>query len=404
MTAAEWIVRSICRLLPAGLRDWGEAMAQEAASIERPAAAIAFALSCGAWAVREALGHALRLALTPTAMDAARVVTRRTPWGAREAALTCAIAATCFGLVSLAEAGAPARHLILNLTALIAGLIIVLPFRRHDPVTAPFVGVVAILVGLILLLTAVFGDEASDARRWLSLGDVALQPSLIGLPFLLVAFARSRDIMTTAGLVLAAVAIALQPDRAMAGAIVAAVGVAALMRPDRVALVMLSVALACFVAATLQRDAVPATAFVDGVFRTASSTSFIAGLAVWGGVGILLLPPVLGLRRSRETAVAHAAFGATWLALIAAAVFGDYPTPVVGYGGSAIVGYVWSLLALPAEVSQSEWRAPMTGSRSLTTIDRDADRSGHPYGSTRPAAEATKSWLCQRLFQAATGS
>lgn len=46
MTAAEWIVRRICRLLPPRLTDWGEAMAQEAASIERPSAALIFAVGC----------------------------------------------------------------------------------------------------------------------------------------------------------------------------------------------------------------------------------------------------------------------------------------------------------------------------------------------------------------------
>jgi hypothetical protein len=30
-----------------------------------------------------------------------------------------------------------------------------------------------------------------------------------------------------------------------------------------------------------------------------------------------------------------------------AAALGNYPTPIVGYGGSAIIGYALSLLALP---------------------------------------------------------
>jgi hypothetical protein len=380
MTAAERLVRFVCRLLPPGLRDWGEAMAQEAASIERPGAAMAFALGCAAWIVRQALDHALRSALTPAGIDPAELAARRTPWGFRQAAITCAIAATGLGLLFLAEAGAPARYLTLNMAALVAGLILVLPFRRRDLVTAPFVGVVAIAVGLILLLTAVLGDEASGARRWLSLGSVVLQPSLIGLPFLLVAFARSRDIMTTAGLVLAAIALALQPDRAMAAAMVAGVGIATLMQRDRMAQVTLSVALPCFIVTTLRHDAVSATAFVDGVFRTASSTGLVAGLAVWGGVAVLLAPPILGLRRSRQAAAAHAAFGATWLVLIAAALFGDYPVPVVAYGGSAIVGYLWSILALPADLSQSE---PAPTGRGPASYDAAEDASSPRRSAAR---------------------
>lgn len=377
MTAPERIIRAVCRLLPPRLRDWGEAMAQEAASIEKQGAAMAFALDCAAWVVREALGHALRTALTPGG-NPGDLATRQSSWGFREAALTCAIAATGLGLVFLAEAGAPAPYLILNLTALIAGLIIVLPFRRRDPVATPFAGVVAITTGLILLLTAVFGNEASDARRWLYLGGLVFQPGLIGLPFLLVAFARCRDMMTTAGLILGAIAIALQPDRAMAGAMVAGIAVAALMKRDRMALLALSVALAGFIVTMVRPDAVPATPFVDGVFRLAPSTSLVAVAALWGGVAVLLLPPILGLRRSPEAASAHAAFGATWLALMSAAFLGDYPAPMVAYGGSAIVGYLWSIVALPAEVSLA-WRgASMNGSASARTIDPDDRRCGHP--------------------------
>jgi hypothetical protein len=43
----------------------------------------------------------------------------------------------------------------------------------------------------------------------------------------------------------------------------------------------------------------------------------------------------------------HAVFGAVWLAVIVAAALGNYPTPLVGYGGSAILGYLLSLLYLP---------------------------------------------------------
>lgn len=312
MTAAEWIVRRICRLLPPRLTDWGEAMAQEAASIERPSAALIFAVGCVAWVIRQALGQALQSALAPSK------ATSDQPSRSRTTALACAIAATGLGLVYLAVAGAPMRHLTLNATALIAGLILVLPFRRRDPVSPPFIGVISIALGIGLLLTAALGDQASGARRWISLGDVVLQPSLIGLPFLLVAFARTRNILTATGVVLTVVALALQPDAAMVGAAVAALGAAALTRRDRPSLIVLTVASACFIVALAQPNAVPAAQFVDGVFRTASAAGGVASLAVWIGALLLLLPSLSGLQRDREAAAAHTAFGATWLAIMAA--------------------------------------------------------------------------------------
>jgi len=385
MTAAEWIVRRICRLLPPRLTDWGEAMAQEAASIERPSAALIFAVGCVAWVIRQALGQALQSALTPSK------ATSDQPSRSRTTALACAIAATGLGLVYLAVVGAPMRHLTLNATALIAGLILALPFRRRDPVSPPFIGVISIALGIGLLLTAALGDEASGARRWISLGDVVLQPSLIGLPFLLVAFARTRNILTATGVILAVVALAWQPDAAMVGAAVAALGAATLTRRDRPSLIVLAVASACFLVALARPNAVPAAQFVDGVFRTASAAGGVASLAVWIGALLLLLPSLSGLRRDREAAAAHTAFGATWLAIMAAALFGDYPTPVVAYGGSAIVGYLLSTLALPRESQGAPLQAPeVAGPASKAKSGRLSDAGNRRRIAGHPARTHTR--------------
>ena len=72
----------------------------------------------------------------------------------------------------------------------------------------------------------------------------------------------------------------------------------------------------------------------------------MAGLAVVGGCFILLTPSVVGaLWRVPDRPVLFA-FGACWAAVIAAAAIGNYPTPLVGYGGSAVLGYLLSVALL----------------------------------------------------------
>jgi len=68
---------------------------------------------------------------------------------------------------------------------------------------------------------------------------------------------------------------------------------------------------------------------------------------VTGGLVLLLLPAIVGWFRDPANRESHAVFGAVWLAAILAAALGNYPTPFVGYGASAIIGYALSLLALP---------------------------------------------------------
>jgi hypothetical protein len=371
VTVSERIVRLCCRWLPAHLSDWGEAMAREARSIERPVAALSFAMGCVIWAARKAAAEALRQAMAPGAgpIEKETMMTGQYGWRLRDLATVCGAVATGMGLIYLSAAGAPAQLLTMNAAALVAGLVLVLSLLGREPMDRPVVGPVTVAIGVILMLTAALGEEASGARRWASVAQVVLQPSLIGLPLLIVGFARSRDALTATGVVLAVVAMAWQPDRAMAATLVAGIGAVALMTRERLAIGLTGVALIGFAVACLQPDVVPPTPFVDRVYRTALSTGMVAGTAVWLGTAVLLAPAVLGLARDRANRVIYAAFGATWLTVVCAAIAGDYPTPLVGYGGSAIVGYLLATLALtlrerfPAATTAREAR-PSGGSEA----------------------------------------
>lgn len=324
-------------------------MAVEAAAIDRPGAALVFALGCAAWAARVGLIDALQKALSPDRSETAEdsKVAVQDIWQGRGLALLCAVAATALGLIYLGVAGAPDRMLIMNLAALVAGLVVAAPLLGREPIRRPVAGMVAVLIGASLVVAAIGGDQASGARRWITIGEVVLQPSLVLLPLLIVGFARSRTGLTALGVVLAAIALALQPDRAMAGALVASLGAIALVARDRLGLVCLVVAALGFAVTLWRPDVVPATPFVDRVFRTAFSTNAIAGLAVWTGAALLLLPGALGVVRDTKHRAAFAGFGVCWAIIVFAAIVGDYPTPLVAYGGSAIVGYILAAMGLP---------------------------------------------------------
>ena len=60
------------------------------------------------------------------------------------------------------------------------------------------------------------------------------------------------------------------------------------------------------------------------------------------------MPPILGWRSIADLRPAYFVSGAVWFGCIAAAALGNYPTPVVGYGGSAILGYLLTFAFLPA--------------------------------------------------------
>lgn len=265
-------------------------------------------------------------------------------WGA----LGCAMGAIGLGMAYMGAAGAPVWYLAVNLGALVVGIALAGLQRAVLPAGRPGRGLGTLLLGVLLLATTLFGVTVEGATRWISIAGFSLQPSLILIPVMLVAFARNRSLGSTLGVVLAGIAVALQPDRGMAGALGAGLLALALLEQDRWVLTALTASVGAFAATLLQVDTQGAMPFVDRIFFTSFDVHPLAGLAVAGGAALLLAPSVLGSRGDTRGRNARIVFGATWLGVIVAAAVGNYPTPLVGYGGSAIIGYVLSAFALPA--------------------------------------------------------
>lgn len=324
---AKTIVGLAAIILPAPLRDWGRAMAVELAVVERPGAALAFALGCLAGALRQTMSFHLR--------------------HPRRLAAWCAIGATGLGLAYMNAAGAPLSYLATNAAALAIGLLAVGVLTEAGRLWRIAGGAVGAALAGLILLTSLFGVSADGATRWISAGGILLQPGLFLVPLVALGFARTRDTASLPAVPIAALALALQPDRAMAGALALAMAALALARPERTVLAALGAALAGFAATLVRADDAPAMPFVDQIFSSSFGVHPLAGCAVLAGAALMLVPAIAGYFRDPDHRPSYAVFGAVWLAAILAAALGNYPTPLVGYSGSAILGYLLSLLGLP---------------------------------------------------------
>src|SRR5918999_2992333 len=185
----------------------------------------------------------------------------------RAVGIACAMSATLLGLLYLRAAGAPTSHLIVNALSLVMGLALfaVIPQSAQGSRAS---GGVLLALGVMLLATAMFGVSIEGASRWVRVGGVSLQVSLIVLPAMLVLFAKSDGILATTGVALAALGLALQPDRAMAGIMAAALAVLALYRQERQVFLALTVAGFGFVVSLLRPDSLPAVPYVDQTLIT----------------------------------------------------------------------------------------------------------------------------------------
>lgn len=254
-------------------------------------------------------------------------------------------AAVLCGVLFLSLTEAPARLMLINLAAL--GIAVaVLAIARRVPLRGLAVRpAMLLLAAAALVATALFGASAEGATRWVVVGGLSLQPSLILVPALLLAHVAKADRWSSAGVALAALAAALQPDRSIAAAIVAVMLTHVVFRRSAAVSLLAAACSAAFVATLLQSDHLPAVAHVDQILWTSLTDQPLAATAVWGGT-LLLFVPALALWRRGQTAVA-AAFAALWGTLVVSAALANYPTPLVGYGASAILGYVLAALSMP---------------------------------------------------------
>jgi hypothetical protein len=259
------------------------------------------------------------------------------------------------GAAYMYAAGAPSYYPLVNFAALAVGLIAAPVVMSARALKQQVVGALTVAVGLVLLATAMVGHRVDGASRWVLIAGISFQPSLILLPVVMVLVAGNRHWLSSIGLLFASAALALQPDRAVAGALTAGLAVQWLYRRD--AWVTLSVAVAScgFVATLIRDDHVPPVPFVEHVVQSAFAFDALYGLAIVVALVILLVPAIVGVVTQTTDVAECAVFGTTWFALIAFAVGGNYPTPLAGYGTSGIVGYCLSAaqLAHPCSVKVS---------------------------------------------------
>jgi cell division protein FtsW (lipid II flippase) len=267
--------------------------------------------------------------------------------GLRWRALGCAVAAAGAGCVLLVGLGAPPRMIALNGAAIMIGLagVLLVQFCQRAG-AAPRWGDGALLAAAALVpLTAIAGPEANGVARWLVIGGLTIQPAMIAVPMIAMGVALRPTLIRHAAALLAALGLAMQPDPGCAAMLLFGLGAPLALHDGRrpVDLVAPGAAAIALAVALLRTVALPPVPFVEHVIQDAFGAGPLVALLALAAV-ILMVAPAM----ARPVRRLQLAFVGVWLAAIAAALFGPYPTPVLGFGGSAVLGYILSAGLLAA--------------------------------------------------------
>jgi hypothetical protein len=250
------------------------------------------------------------------------------------------------GIAFMLGNGAPINGVAVNLASLCLGLAVAWIGIRLTP--RPSLALPAIVaIALALLATAFFGNDTDGVRRWIRIGPIAIHIAMLTCPALVILYARSAPSLARVfAMAIGAIAIALQPDRGAALALVAAALTVAAMRRTAADIVLAFITLIGLAVTLVRPDTLNPVAFVEHVLADGWAMSPIWGLVLTAGATLLLLPLTAFAYVPNDTRAALAGWMAWTIGLLAASLLGDYPTPVIGIGASAIVGHSLALALL----------------------------------------------------------
>lgn len=341
----------VMRALPVRFQSWGLAITSEVAAIDDDTEALLFAFNSLTGIVRNFLADLFARMTVSTSISSGRTpamsVFDNTTASPSVVGIACAISATMLGIAYMVMGGAPYGYLGINFGALLIGLVLLAVIVRAARTLERWSGPAMAAIGLFLLATALLGVELDGVSRWVKIGGLSVQPGLVLVPMMTVWFVRSHGPLAMFGMIATAAALALQPDRAMAATLAAGTLVLLFSRSDFRTVAVAMCGAFSFLATMITPDPMPAMAYVDQIIFRSFDISLWAGSAVIGGLALLALPAIFGLRLGAEMRSTSLVFAAIWLTMIIAAALGNYPTPVVGYSGGAVLGYVLSLAMFP---------------------------------------------------------
>ena len=256
-------------------------------------------------------------------------------------ALLWAGAAVLLGCALLVVMDAAARMPIMNGAAFLIGLALlgVLHAAKRLGADARQGDWAIFCLALILPVTAFAGPEMNGVSRWLVIGGITIQPALIVTPLLALAFSARQTLALLLAVAVASVGVAMQPDPGAAAMLLLGLSAPLALRGNRSAIAALAVVIsaAAFAISLARAVSLPPVAFAEQMLADAVAQGPLPALLALLSIACLFRP---GRAASRRTAYA---FAGVWAGALGASLVGDYPTPVVGFGGSAVLGYVLSV-------------------------------------------------------------
>lgn len=261
---------------------------------------------------------------------------------ARWIALAAFLVPVASGILFMALADAPVSYIAVNMGAVIlVGFAMVLVPEGEPSDSVLLTGAT---ICLMLLMASFAGPQIDNVHRWIALGPIQLHVGQLALPLLMVILSRLDKRLVFGIAVAAAILIVLQPDSASAFAmLISSLFLFAYAR-DRWSLATLIATGVAFGVTAVTPDSLPPVRFVEHVVRDSASIHALLPVALVLSILFAALAPFAVPRNRRRNS--DVVWSGCLIGFFLASLGGNYPTPLLGYGTSAILGFGLALLLI----------------------------------------------------------
>lgn len=242
--------------------------------------------------------------------------------------------ALAIGILVMVRAGIGTAVWMQNLAAAAVGIGMAAWFARADLWMRGRVRRWLIPASVMALLLTLLAPGLDGVQRWLPVGPVRIHIAAVVLPAMLAVF---RELPWRSSFAVAAIVAAVlfaQPDLAQTAAFAAGWGLLSLLTYRRSAIPGLAVVAAIAVATAFRTDPLEPVDHVEGIVGVAFSQSAVLGALAL--IALVLIPLAFLTLPDRVRGTSLFAY---MTVVLAAAWYGHFPVPILGFGASPILGY-----------------------------------------------------------------
>ncbi|WP_207753677.1 FtsW/RodA/SpoVE family cell cycle protein [Clostridium paridis] len=202
---------------------------------------------------------------------------------------------------------------------------------------------ISIIISMLLIILTYMGQSINGVHRWVSIGFIKFNVSMMVLPLVIIALWSLHEIkslwVTITIIIAIAILLAIQPDASEVTGFSIPMVVMLCSRSDKKVLRVSTIGILSIlvVLSWVFLDNLPPVAYVERIVSLLSNMGLI--WLVFGIISLVILPAPFIFFSPKNSELPSISVGLYFVIILISTLVGNFPVPLMGYGISPIIGY-----------------------------------------------------------------